>query len=99
AGTEIKKAFTILIIGDRVWPKCMDHVRELHGISDKEYFYIVSYQVPVSVFCIKFNGKSSRVANGFRRMIPVNYSRKSNKNRRLFSFFLKDLGTGIFGNL
>src|SRR5699024_9947369 len=93
----VKKALVILIVSYRVRTECMDHIRKLHSIPDKENFYIISYQIPVSVFCVEFNSKPAGITNGFRRMVSVNNSGKTNKNRGLFSFLLEDLGPGILG--
>jgi hypothetical protein len=49
----------------------MYQVRELHGIPDKEYFQVISYQIPVSVISVEFYGKTSRTAQGFRRMAAM----------------------------
>src|SRR5690625_3256051 len=40
--TEIKETLTVLNVGHRVWAECVDHIRELHRISDEKYFDMIS---------------------------------------------------------
>src|SRR5258706_4716481 len=54
-------AFTI---GIRIAFLCMDEVSKFLRVFDEENRCIVSYQVPVAVFCVKFYCKSARISLG-----------------------------------
>ncbi len=55
---KIENPPAVLNIRDRIRFECMNQIREFHGITDKENFQVIAYKIPVSIFRIKFNGKS-----------------------------------------
>lgn len=46
---EVDNAPVFLDVGLRVWFECMNHVRELHPITHKEYWEVISNQIKVSL--------------------------------------------------
>lgn len=47
----------------RLWLASMDNIWELHGVLNEEHWDIISHNVPVALFRIKFDGKASNIAN------------------------------------
>src|SRR5690606_140499 len=61
-GPEIPGSAHVAQVAARVAFLCVDEVGELQWIPYKEDRSVIAHEVPVSVFCIEFEGKSSNVA-------------------------------------
>src|SRR4051794_5149302 len=93
---EVENALTILAVSHGVGLKSMHQVRKLHSIAYEEHFQVITYQIPISVFRIKFGCKTSWISQGFGRMAPMNNGRETDKYRSLLTLLLKKLSAGVF---
>ena len=86
-------------VGTRITLHRMVQIRKLQRIAQKEYRCIISYQIPVSLFSIKFNGKSANITFCIGGSALARYRRKTDKNFCFFSDLRKDSSFGIRSNI
>src|SRR5690554_4668139 len=55
------------------WLNSMHQIRKFHCILDKENWNVVAYQIKISLVCIEFRGKSTRVACQIGGSAGANY--------------------------
>ena len=57
----------------------MHQIWELNSILNKEYWGIVTHQIPVSLFSINFDGKPANITRCINRPCTTRYRRKTGK--------------------
>ena len=82
-------------MGNRVSLLGMNKIRKEQGISNEKYGCVVTNQIPIPFFRIKFYCKSSWVSCTVRRAGLSANSTKPNSNRRLFAEMSEHCGLDV----
>ena len=69
-------------------------VWELHGVLDKEDRDVVPHHVPVALFGVKFDGKTSHIANGICTATAAQDGRKPQEDGGGARRVIEDAGLG-----
>lgn len=59
----------IFKVGLRITLLGMYEDREFRRVAKEEYGCIVKYPIPITLFCVKFEGKASRISGRVRRAL------------------------------
>ena len=73
----------------------MHHIWEFYGVSYEEDWYVVSYQVVVSVFGVELDGKASGITSCVCGSSRANHRRGPDKDGCLLLWVLKEFCTGV----
>ena len=68
----------------------MVKVGEFQRITQEEYRRIVSYQIPVTFFCVKLHGKATDITFGISCSTFARYCREADKAICLLTDFTED---------
>ena len=89
-----KKTATNLDVVDRVGLERVDHVRELHPVSDEKHRHVVAHQVPVALPGVKLDSEPARVADCLGRAALVDDGREARDDGRLRARGAEEVGAG-----
>ena len=77
----------------------MVKVGKLQRIAQEEYRCIISYQIPVTFFCIKFHGKTTNITFCISSSAFTGYGREADETLCFLSHFAEYGCTGILCNV
>jgi hypothetical protein len=67
----------------RLWLSSVYHIGELHGILNEEYRNVVANNVPVTLFSVELDSKSTDIADGVCGSTATKHSREPQEYRSL----------------
>jgi len=92
---KIPKGGSILEICLRVSFLCVNECWKFDTITYEEYWSIVSNHIPVSFFCIEFDGKSTRISCSIGGSFLSTNGRETNSYLRFLSDMTEKIGIGL----
>lgn len=86
---EIPKHIWILTVSLRISLLSMNKIWKLSRITNKENWSIVSCHIPITLFSVKFNSKTTWISFWIGWSLFTTYSRETGKNRSSFTYLFK----------
>jgi hypothetical protein len=74
-------------------------IRELARIADEEHRSVIAHHVPVSLFGIELQSKTTDIALGIGRTALPSYRSEAGKHLRLLSYLAENLSAGVLGDV
>ena len=92
---KVPKHVWIFKISLRISLLSVNEIWELKRISYEKYRSIITNHIPISLFCIEFNCKTSWISFCICRTLFSSNSRKKKKNRCFFTNLIQKFGFAI----
>ena len=96
---EVPSRGRILEVSSGIFLLGVNEIGEFNGVSNEEYWSIVSCHIPVTFFGVKFDCKSSWISIGIGSSSFSCDSGESSENWSFLSNGIEDFRLGVFGDI